>query len=122
MSVALIGLPTDVNSSFARGAAKAPDLIRNEIWSEHGNSYSETGVNLFQNGVIVDAGNVELYEDTGDVSRIEAAIQDQLDQGRLPVSLGGDHFVTYPIVRAIAKRFPGISIVHFDAHPDLYPI
>ena len=122
MSVALIGLPTDVNSSFARGAAKAPDLIRHEIWSEHGNSYSETGVNLLRDGLLVDAGNVELHEDEGDVLRIENAIQDQLERGRQPVSLGGDHFVTYPILRAIAKRYPGISIVHFDAHPDLYPI
>ena len=37
-----------------------------------------------------------------------------------PVCLGGDHSITYPIVRAFGKRIPGLTIIHFDAHPDLY--
>jgi len=36
------------------------------------------------------------------------------------VRLGGDHSITYPILRAVGKRIPGITLVHFDAHPDLY--
>ncbi len=43
-----------------------------------------------------------------------------MDSGKRPVSLGGDHSITYPIVRAVAKRHPGLTIFHFDAHPDLY--
>ncbi|HYL26657.1 MAG TPA: agmatinase [Candidatus Nitrosotalea sp.] len=122
MSVALIGVPTDVNSSFARGAAKAPSRIRAQMWSDAGNSYSENGVNLAADGVVVDAGDVELFEDDGDRLRIEAAIAEQLAAGRRALALGGDHSITYPIVRATARQFPTLSIVHFDAHPDLYPI
>lgn len=52
--------------------------------------------------------------------RIEAAIADLLARGFSPISLGGDHAVTYPILRAFARRYPRLSILHFDAHPDLY--
>jgi arginase len=44
-----------------------------------------------------------------------------LRDGYHVLSLGGDHSITFPIVRAYAKRYPRISIVHFDAHPDMYP-
>ena len=121
MSVALIGLPTDSNSSFARGPAKAPSHIRRHMWSEAGNSYSETGVNIGGDGVVFDAGDVELFEDDGDRLRIENAVEAQFTQGRSVLALGGDHSVTYPIMRAVVRRFPDVRIVHFDAHPDLYP-
>lgn len=122
MSVALIGLPTDSNSSFARGPAKAPQAIRREMWSEQGNTYSESGVNLASPGILIDSGDVDLREDEGDVERIELAIENMIVLDRRPLSLGGDHSVTYPIVRAVARRFPSVTIVHFDAHPDLYPV
>src|SRR6478736_8501406 len=51
---------------------------------------------------------------------IEAGISALIDQGKRPVSLGGDHSVTYPIVKAFAARYPALTIFHFDAHPDLY--
>jgi agmatinase len=43
-----------------------------------------------------------------------------LDHGSRPVSLGGDHSITWPIVRAFGQKFPNLTIVHFDAHGDLY--
>ncbi len=43
-----------------------------------------------------------------------------LDKGLRPVCLGGDHSITLPIVRAFGKHIPGLTILHFDAHPDLY--
>lgn len=51
---------------------------------------------------------------------IEAAVAKIVEDKKRPVSLGGDHSVTYPILRAVGKRIPGITLVHFDAHPDLY--
>ena len=119
--VALLGLPTDVNSSFRRGAAAAPDAIRAEMFSEQGNPYTELGVYLRAEGVMRDAGNVDLREDDGDRERIETAVDRLLAQGSRVVSLGGDHAVTYPVIRAYAKHVPSLSIVHFDAHPDMYP-
>jgi agmatinase len=51
---------------------------------------------------------------------IERAIGALIDAGKRPVSLGGDHSITYPIVKGFASRYPGLTIFHFDAHPDLY--
>jgi len=53
-------------------------------------------------------------------SAIRTAIGGLIDAGKRPVSLGGDHSITFPIVKAVAKRHPGLTIFHFDAHPDLY--
>jgi len=43
-----------------------------------------------------------------------------MEDGGAPLAIGGDHAVTYPVVRAVAKRHPGLTILHIDAHPDLY--
>ena len=51
---------------------------------------------------------------------IENGVGALLEQGKRPVSLGGDHSITYPIVKAFARRYPELTIFHFDAHPDLY--
>jgi agmatinase len=51
---------------------------------------------------------------------IERAIRVLMDAGGLPLAIGGDHAVTYPVVRAVGARHPGLTILHIDAHPDLY--
>lgn len=71
---------------------------------------------------IVDLGDAAMHEDGRDRDVIEKTVGEQLDAGRRVLSLGGDHSITYPIVRAYAKRYERLSIVHFDAHPDLYPV
>ena len=52
---------------------------------------------------------------------IEAGIERALARTPRLVSLGGDHAVTYPVLRAVARRWGRVSLLHFDAHPDLYP-
>ena len=54
------------------------------------------------------------------ITTIEESILLLLSQALRPLSLGGDHSITYPIVRALSKQYPRLSILHFDAHPDLY--
>jgi len=54
------------------------------------------------------------------LARIETGIQDLLERDLRPVSLGGDHAITYPVLRAFARKYSKLSILHFDAHPDLY--
>ena len=122
MTVAMIGLPTDINSSYKRGPAKAPSAIRTAMWNEGGNPFTESGLNLKRSGVMRDIGDLALSEDAEDRARIEMAIGNLLDEGLRVLSLGGDHSVTYPVMRAYSARFPNLSIVHFDAHGDLYPI
>ena len=117
----LAGFPTDANSSFERGAAKAPSPIRKAMWSEAGNPYAENGLRLARGSSVIDAGDAPLRNDADESAVIGAFVAELLEKGSRIVSLGGDHSITFPIVRAYALKYPQISIVHFDAHPDLYP-
>ena len=121
--VALVGFRSDENSSFLRGAAEAPPIIRSALWSESSNASTESGVELSQANVH-DAGDFAPAPGApaGDsfFPTIERAIAALLERGHAPISLGGDHAITYPILRAFARRYPRLSILHFDAHPDLY--
>ncbi len=121
-SVALLGLPTDVNSTFTRGAAQAPAHVRRALHSPAGNLTSETGVDLGLPGLLLDEGDLELAEEPGDRARIEGAVAELLARGVAPLLLGGDHSVTYPVLRAVAAAHAGLSVLHFDAHPDLYDV
>ena len=118
----LIGLPYDASSSYQRGPADAPAAIRGALWSPSANSWTELGVDIGAEGMITDAGDIEIGTCApADARRsIERAIARLLDIGGRPVSLGGDHSVTYPILRAVRPRVPRLTIVHIDAHPDLY--
>lgn len=54
-------------------------------------------------------------------SRIQAAAEQYLEQGKFLYSIGGDHSITYPLVMAHLKHHPGIGVLHLDAHTDLWP-
>ena len=120
----LLGIPLDVNSSYLRGAAEAPGKIREALRCEAWNRWTELGVDLGAAGAFADLGDLELKNSVAsvaeDFAEIERAVTEFLEKGERPVSLGGDHSVTYPILKAFALRYPELTIVHFDAHPDLY--
>jgi agmatinase len=118
--VTLIGLPFDENSSYLRGAAEAPPLIREAFRSESSNPYSEAGIDLSAPGLLADAGDVAPAAGDTMLAQIDEAVDRCLRQDLHPIALGGDHAVTYPILRAFARKFPTLSLLHFDAHPDLY--
>jgi arginase len=115
----ILGIPFDANSSWLRGPAGAPPIIRVAFNSISSNSWTETGVDLSVPGTYCDAGDLKFTFDEP-FHAIEKRIGELLDQGLRPVSLGGDHSITLPIVRAFGKHVPGLTILHFDAHPDLY--
>jgi agmatinase len=116
--LALIGFRYDENSSFMKGAADAPPQIRAAFRSDASNFSTENGTDL--ENAFFDAGDIEPVQGTEMFSLIENSILTLLNDNLAPISLGGDHSITYPIVRAFAKQFPGLSVLHFDAHPDLY--
>jgi arginase len=117
--VALLGLPTDRNSSFLRGPARGPQAIRRVLRSGASNMTAANGVDL-EAGVLEDLGDLALAEDAGDFERIVTASTAAFTRGPA-VFLGGDHAVTYPIFRGLAAaRGADVQIVHIDAHPDLY--
>jgi len=118
----LVGLPYDASSSYQRGPADAPAAIREALWSPSANAWSELGVNIGAEGAITDAGDLELAGCSAANARrtIEHGIARLLSMGARPVSLGGDHSVTYPVLRAVRPHAPSLTILHVDAHPDLY--
>ncbi|PWG01192.1 agmatinase family protein [Sphingosinicella humi] len=118
--IRLIGLPTDSHSSFLRGAAAAPPLIREALRSDHSNLAAESGAEIGVDVLLDDAGDLPLAEEPADDDRIRAAVTDALAAGAVPLALGGDHSVSFPVVEAVAAAHGPVDILHFDAHPDLY--
>lgn len=114
--IALIGLPFDEYSSYLRGPAEAPPLIIEAMRSDSANSFTEQLEDLAQIDRLKWLGNADLQ----DYWDIEKCIAEVLERDALPFSLGGDHSVTYPIMRAMAEKYPKLSILHFDSHADLY--
>ena len=118
--LALIGIRYDENSSFTKGAADAPPQIRAALRSEAWNLTSEDGTDLSDDSTFFDAGDIEPVAGSEMFALIENSIHTLIADGLSPISLGGDHSITYPIVRAFARKFNNLSLLHFDAHPDLY--
>ncbi len=116
----IIGLPYDASSSFLRGAAEAPPVIRAALRSLSSNEWSESLIDLGADGVLADAGDLDLSDAATVLESIEHGVRAVIDGGGRPISLGGDHSVTYPVLRAIRRSHPKLTILHIDAHPDLY--
>ncbi len=121
MPIALLGLPWDASSSFQRGPALAPPAIRAALHSDSTNGCNEDGVDV--RVLLQDAGDLPL-DNTGPfpLDLIDAGATKLLATGATPIFLGGDHSVTWPLVRAVARHHSQLTILHFDAHPDLYDV
>jgi len=116
----LIGLPYDASSSFLRGPALAPARIREELHSSQSNGCSETGLRVIGADGIGDVGDLVLPANGEARSMIESGVRALIESGGRPLSLGGDHSVSYPVLRAIGTLVPDLTILQIDAHPDLY--
>jgi len=119
-SIAVLGIPWDEKSSYLRGAAAAPAHIRQALYSSSSNTATESGLDFSDEPRIRVLADLDLQ--AGDVAfeTIERHIDGVLGAGSRVVCLGGDHSVTLPIVRAHSRHFSGLTIVHIDAHSDLY--
>ena len=115
----LLGLPYDAGSSFMRGPASAPKFIRRALGSGASNTWSENLRDITGPGGLVDGGDLALT-DADPRAAIEAGVRALVDRGGSPLLLGGDHSVTYPAMRAVRAFHPTLTILHIDAHSDLY--
>ena len=118
--LAIIGIRYDENSSFTKGAADAPPQIRAALRSDAWNLTTENGTDLSGDSTFFDAGDIEPVPGSEMNVLIENSIYTLIADGLAPISLGGDHSITHPIVRAFARKYKNLSLLHFDAHPDLY--
>ncbi len=116
---AIVGIPFDKNSSFMRGPALAPPKIREAFHSSSSNLWSESGIDLGQHGLVDDVGDLVFPVDEPFL-QIEEKIVHIVEKRGVPLVLGGDHSITYPVVKGLHRSYPKLSILHFDAHPDLY--
>lgn len=118
----VVGFPQDNNSSFMTGPALAPARIREAIVSPSANMTSETGVDLGQAGLWENVPDVMLNGLHGQTAfdAIKTRVANILADGHAVLGLGGDHSVSYPAILAHASVHPKLSILHIDAHCDLY--
>ncbi len=118
--VAIVGVPLDENSSFLRGAAAAPNSIREALHSPSSNLCAENGLDLGADSRWRDAGDLGSAEVQSTFAEIEDFVGRLVVSGERVLALGGDHSISYPLVRAHAATHQGLNILHLDAHPDLY--
>lgn len=120
-TVVLLGIPYDLASSYRRGPALAPARIRQVLHSGASNLCTERGRDLAIDEGWRDGGDLALPVDVHQaLTVIEESAGSWLDKGARLVALGGDHIVTYPLLRAYARAYPDLTVLHLDAHPDLY--
>ncbi len=119
VKVAVTGIPYDANSSFLRGPALAPPKIREAYRSDSANYYAESGRDLSSDSEWTDLGDLSLPSPEAFQS-LGATVKNLAAQYPKLLLLGGDHSVTAPIVRGLHAVHGHFSILHIDAHPDLY--
>lgn len=113
--ITLQGICFDEKSSYLKGTAEAPPRIREAYHSASSNYFAEDGTPIIPE-VFDDKGDFEL-QDYGDIERIS---KKHIRTERPLLTLGGDHSITYPILRAVHSVYGPVDILHFDAHADLY--
>jgi agmatinase len=118
--IAIMGLPYDEKSSFLKGPSEAPQKIRAALDSPAWNLWTEMGFNLGEKSLFSDFGDVNCTSGGDPFSLIEETVLQILNKDFHPIVLGGDHSITYPVIRAFGQRFSDLNVLLFDAHTDLY--
>ncbi len=117
--IGILGLAFDLNSSWKTGSALAPPEIREAFFKPSSNLWAESGVDLGTPGIYADAGDISPASESMSVEVFKMAGRLH-DNGLKVIGLGGDHSVSAPLVHAAYERYGTLTVIHFDAHPDLY--
>lgn len=122
VDVAVVGVPFDLGTTNRPGARLGPRAIRAASASLAWNAAYAWDVDPCEVLSIIDFGDV--WFDAGHPQQapqhIEAQFRSIAQAGVTALALGGDHFISYPILRALRSRHPPISLIHFDAHSDTW--
>lgn len=121
--VAVSGVPFDGAVTNRPGARLGPRAIRAASTQLAELKAFPFGFDPFETLAVVDYGDcfIDPHHPETVVAAIEAHIAGILAEGVVPLTLGGDHFIAYPILRAIAKTHGPVALLHFDAHCDTWP-
>jgi agmatinase len=123
VDVAIMGVPWDCAVTYRPGCRLGPRGIRAASVQLAELKAFPWGFDLFESLAIVDRGDVMLdpHHPETVAPAIEAAAAEVLASGARLLALGGDHFVTWPLLAAHAARHGPLALVHVDAHGDLWP-
>ncbi|WP_135078461.1 agmatinase [Terasakiella sp. SH-1] len=123
VDVAVSGVPFDNAVTYRPGSRLGPRAIRQASVQLAELDAFPFGFDPFDTLAVVDYGDcmVDPHHPETVVETIESHISGILDKGVMPMTFGGDHFVTYPILRAIHKHHGPVALLHFDAHCDTWP-
>jgi guanidinobutyrase len=120
LDVAIVGVPLDIGTSNRTGARYGPRQIRAEsvLVRPYGMA---TGAAPFESFQVADTGDVALnpYSLEKSIGLIEAHYDALLAHDVIPLSLGGDHTIALPILRAVSRKHGPVGLVHVDAHADM---
>jgi len=121
VDVAVVGVPFDSGTSHRSGTRFGPRKIRESsllLWGFN----TVMGIAPAKELKVVDYGDIEVIP--VDIRSTMEAITNEvatiLSQETLPISLGGDHSITLPLLRAHAAQFGPLAVIHFDSHPDTW--
>src|SRR5262245_53385635 len=112
-------MPYDASSSYLRGAADAPRVIRQALTSPATGPWAERLIRTVCAETLDDAGDLDLPPSGEARARIEQAIGDLARRRRPFIALGGDHSITYPVLRGLRAGYRPVTLLHIDAHPAL---
>lgn len=117
--VVLFGAPFDSTTSFRPGARFGSAAMRHESFGIE--TYSPYQDEDLEDYNVFDSGDMELCFGSAEeaLKDIEERTQIILNDGKMPLLIGGEHLVTLGAVRAVAKKYENLHIIHFDAHADL---
>jgi agmatinase len=121
LDVAIVGVPYDGGTSYRSGARLGPREIRNQSSLIRTYSYFQK-IAPFDLLNVADVGDVDVPP-VGIEKAYEAIERDVgriVDAGAIPIAVGGDHSISLPLLRAVAKRRGPVSLVQFDAHIDTW--
>jgi agmatinase len=121
LDVAILGIPFDGGVSFRPGARFGPKEIRaNSLLIRPYHPVLRT--EPFARLRVADCGDVDPnpLDIVDTYGRIEAAVNEILAAGAVPACVGGDHSISLPILRAVARKHGGVALVHFDSHQDMW--
>ncbi len=131
VDVAVLGIPYDASVTFRTGTRFGPRKIREVsslIWGYH----TQFGVTPIQDMAVIDYGDVDVIptDAVANLEAIQSTLRPIIDAGVTPLTLGGDHSITFPILREVARRHGAVSVLHLDsahghlgryARPALHP-
>jgi len=117
--VVVFGAPFDSTTSFRPGTRFASATMRSESYGLE--TYSPYLDKDLEDVSVFDGGDLELcFGDTNAaLGQIEEFTEQILTDGKIPCMIGGEHLVTLGALRAVAKKYPDVCVIHFDAHTDL---